>query len=217
MHASAALFTLSVCTGFVSSYGFLPCCVLATVSAPFGVGFVGICVVCQPFIQAICYQQVSFSMLALHVIMISLALLGVYLGHAYQEITDCPAPGRHTALAYVPPEICLAVVTNLFSLVGVFFLGAKVKAWRASRASFSLRSNQVQPIVPLPTSARNTTIGNLSRSIAVVPDDSSNVEDESVISTEDEHENETQLAVAEETEAQGSPGSGDLPDLVKDF
>lgn len=114
----------------------------------------GVCVACQPLSQAIVFQQVSFPIFALHVIMISLALLGAYLGHAYQETTDCPAPGSDTLLVYVTAETCLVVVTNLWGLVGILFLGAKVRSWQSSRSKHS-------KLTPLEASVATGTMINI--------------------------------------------------------
>ena len=88
-------------------------------------------------IQAIVFGQVSFPMIAFHVIVISLALLGACLGHAFQEITDCPAPRSNPLLPYATPELCVGVVSGVFGLLGVFGVGAGLESWRSARSKHS--------------------------------------------------------------------------------
>ena len=122
--------------GYMSSVGFTPCGVLATYSATLSVGLGCITVGGPIFLEVIAFEQVSSAMSALQVIIISLALLGAYLMHAYQEITDCPAPGGHTVWGFISPEISLAAPA-IGGLAGVFFLGAKVKSLRSARSHHS--------------------------------------------------------------------------------
>lgn len=133
-YAMFMLFSLFPPCTFMSGLGFLSCGVLATSSATVSVPFVVSLVAFQPIAQAIVFDQVSFPLFALHVLLMSLAIPAVYFMRAHQEVTDCSMRHRHPPLAFATPEMAAYSFSIFCGLVGVSFLVAKARPLRSAHS-----------------------------------------------------------------------------------
>jgi len=161
MYACFALFACCRFASILSSYGFLPCGVMAGLPAPLSVGLAALQLAIQPVAQAIVFGQISFPLFAIHVLTNSLAFLGTLLAHAHWEITDCSAPRSNPLMHQATPERCTLVMSNIAGLAGVYIMSAKLRMWRSDQS-------KRRQVTSLETLATNDAITSASRFDQVV-------------------------------------------------